>query len=252
MPDDKTRVEWLAVESCPRLGPGEIHVWRACLDVDQERRRELALTLTAREHERASRLRFDRHRNRYIAGRGIVRELLSHYLGKPPSTIRFELGPYGKPSVLSRVQGKQLCFNYTDSNDMALYAFAYDCELGVDLESLARKIRYERIAMRKFSERESKALLQFPEHKGVQAFLACWTRKEAYGKAKGFGICYPLDSVDLCTDSTTSSMTIPDDTLLNGDEYWTLKQFYPHDKFIAAIVYAGDARLRYFDYRSVC
>ncbi len=249
MPDDKTRIRWLAVEPWPRLESGEIHLWWVCLDVDEHRRRELALSLSAREHERAARLRFDRHRNRYIAGRGIVRELLSHYLRRSPSTIRFELGPYGKPSVLNRVQGKQLCFNYSDSNDMALYAFAHDCELGVDLEGLARKIHYERIAMRKFTERESEALLELPDHKGRQAFLACWTRKEAFGKAKGFGICYPLDSVDLCTDCATYSMTIADNTLLNGDEYWTLRQFYPNDNFVATIVYAGGAReLRYFDF----
>ncbi len=249
MPDDKTIIEWLAAEPWPHLESGEIHLWWACLDVGEQRRRQLALSLSARERERAARLRFDRHRNRYIAGRGIVRELLSHYLCKSPSAIRFELGPYGKPSVLDRVQGKQLCFNYSDSNDMALYAFSHDCELGVDLESLARKIHYQRIAIRKFSERESEALLELADHNGKQAFLACWTRKEAYGKAKGFGICYPLDSVDLCTDCTTSAMTIADNTLLNGDQYWTLRQFYPNDDFVATIVYAGGARaLRYFDF----
>jgi 4'-phosphopantetheinyl transferase len=247
--DVETRINWLAVEPWPRLESGEIHLWWACLDVDEQRRRQLALTLSVRERERAARLRFDRHRNRYITGRGIVRKLLSHYLRRPPSTIRFEIGPYGKPSVLNPVEGKQLCFNYADSKDMALYAFAHDCELGIDLESLARNIHYERIAMRKFTERESEALLELPDHKGRQAFLACWTRKEAYGKAKGFGICYPLDSVNLCTDCTTSSMTIADNSLLNGDEYWTLQQFYPNDHFVATIVYAGGAReLRFFDY----
>lgn len=249
MPDDKTRIKWLSVEPWPCLEAGEIHLWRVCLDVDEQRRRELALTLSARERKRAAKLRFDRHRNRYIAGRGIVRELLSHYLRRLPSTICFALGPYGKPSVLDRINGKQLCFNYSDSNDMALYAFAHDCELGIDLESLARKICYERIAMRKFTDRESEALLELPDHKGKQAFLACWTRKEAFGKAKGFGICYPLDSVDLCTDCTTSSMTIADNTLRNGDKYWTLQQFYPNNNFVATIVYAGDTRqLRYLDY----
>lgn len=243
------RIRWLTVEPWPRLESGEIHLWWACLDVNEQRRRQLALTLSERERERAARLRCDRHRNRYITGRGIVRELLSHYLRIPPSTIRFQLGPYGKPSVLHRVEGRQFCFNYTDSKDMALYAFAHDCELGVDLESLARKLHYERIAMRKFTERESEALLELPDRAGKQAFLACWTRKEAYGKAKGFGICYPLDSVDLCTDYATSSMTIADNTLRNGDDCWTLRQFYPNDHFVATVVYAGGAReLRFFDY----
>ncbi len=247
--DVATRIEWRAVRPWPRLEAGEIHLWRAGLDVDEKSRQRFAASLSARERERATRLRMARHRHRYIAGRGTARELLSHYLDRPPSTIRFELGPYGKPAVPNRVAGKQLCFNYTDSQDMALYAFAYDCELGVDLEGLARKIEYERIALRKFSDRESKALLEFSDSQGKQAFLACWTRKEAYGKAKGFGICYPLDSVDLCTDCTTPFMTITDGALPDGGEYWTLQQFYPNDNFVAAIVYAGDARrLRYFDY----
>jgi 4'-phosphopantetheinyl transferase len=249
MPDDKTRIEWFTVEPWPHLEAGEIHLWRACLDVDEHKQRKLASSLSARERERAARLRSDRHRNRYISGRGIVRELLSHYLGRPPSAIRIELGPYGKPAVTNRGQGEQLCFNYTDANDMALYAFAHDCELGIDLEGLAREIHYERIAVRKFTERESEALLELPNNQGKQAFLACWTRKEAYGKAKGVGICYPLDSVELCTDCTTPSMIIADNTLLDGDGYWTLRQFYPDDNFVATIVYAGGAReLRYFGY----
>ena len=239
----------MAAASWPRLNPGQIHLWRACLDIDDQQRRRFALFLSDRERDRASRLRSENHRNQYIAGRGIARELISRYIGQNPSLIEFKLGPHGKPSLAKPAKGKDICFNYTDSGNIALYAFAQDCELGIDIESLAREIHYERIAARKFTDRESAALLELPEPQGRHAFLACWTRKEAYGKAKGFGICYPLNSIDLCVDYRAPTMTIRDDAACNGNRYWTLQQFYPNEEFVAAIVYAGGPRqLLYFNY----
>ncbi len=246
---EESNIEWLAANPRPPLKSAEIHLWWACLQVDARKRRELESTLSARERDRAARLRIDRQRERYIAGRGIARELLSHYIGGSPATIRFAIGPYGKPSLPNRVDGKQICFNYTDSQGMALYAFARDCELGIDLEGLARKIQYQRIATRKFTRREAETLLSISDPQGKQAFLACWTRKEAYGKAKGFGICYPLDSVELCSDQHSSAMIIADDALGEHGGYWTLQQLHPSSDFVAAIVYAGAKReLRYFSF----
>ncbi len=184
-----------------------------------------------------------------MAGRGIARELLGLYCGEHPAAIRFRFGRYGKPYLSDAVNGGGLYFNYTDSEGRALYAFADGCELGIDLEHLARAIRYRRIAARKFTESESAALLELPDSAGRRAFLGCWTRKEAYGKARGVGICYPLDSVDLCSDLVSPEMTIRDAGPSDAERLWNLRQFNPDEQFVAAIVYAGASRqLRYFRY----
>ncbi len=178
-----------------------------------------------------------------------MRELLGRYLNEHPCEILFRFGPYGKPSLASSLDDDGLCFNYTDAEGRALYAFAQGCELGVDLEHLSRTIRYRRIAERKFTQSESEALLGLPDAEGRRAFLGCWTRKEAYGKARGVGICYPLDSVDLCTDYISPMMTIHDRVSADAVRLWNLRQFYPDERFVASIVYAGDTRqLHYYTY----
>ncbi len=246
-PQTRTGIRWRAAEQRPALRADRIHVWWACLDVDERRRGELAAHLSDRERQRAERFRLERHRHRYIAGRGLVRELLGRYLRQPPSAVQFRFGSHGKPFLDGSWAADGLQFNYTDSGDRALYAFARGCEIGVDLEHLHREVKYELIAQRRFTRRESEAIAGQPGEDGRRAFLACWTRKEAYGKAIGLGICYPLDSVELCVDDvdeTTITARGPD---AGPDLVWTLRQFNPTDDFVAAIVYAGRRRrLHYF------
>src|SRR5271163_2031526 len=85
----------------PELAPGEIHVWRASLSTDELTLRNLESTLAGEERARAARFIFERDRDRYIAARGILRDLLGQYLRCAPRSIEFVYGPHGKPAVAS-------------------------------------------------------------------------------------------------------------------------------------------------------
>ncbi len=224
----------------PTLTRNEIHVWWADLDVPHARQQNLAVSLSGPERARAERLRFAHHRRRYAAGRGLLRELIGAYLDTDPAALRFRFGALGKPSLAQA--GIDLCFNFSDSQRRGLFAFAWRRELGVDLECLDRQVNYERIAVRKFARTESRALLALPAIQRRDAFLACWTRKEGFGKAKGVGIRYPLDSVSLCADCAEPRLVIDDD-----GRNWRLEQIYPTAGHVGTVVYAGPAvRLRFF------
>lgn len=236
-------VPWRAVEAVPTLAPGEIHLWWQDLASPRLDLESLYELLSDREKRRVARFKVDGVKREFTAARGTLKRLLSGYLDCTPGDLAFRYGALGKPS-LPAVGGDELCFNYTDSEGFALYAFAWNRDLGVDLEMLSRRVRYRRIIERRFAPRESRALLTLPDEAQRRSFLACWTRKEGYGKALGLGIRFPFDCREMCEDCGSSPLTLDDH--VNGDA-WDIHQLYPTDDFVAALVHpSGEYARRYY------
>lgn len=180
------------------LEPGEVHIWLASLEQPPENMQQFLSTLSPDEQARAARFFFEKDRRRFIAARGILRALLSRYLRVPAGTLRFAYNAYRKPALLSETH-PVLCFNLSHSHELALYAFAYEREIGVDIEymrSLAGN-DYSLLAKRCFSQSEYATLCALPESLRRQAFFNGWTRKEAYIKACGKGLSIPLSSFEV-------------------------------------------------------
>jgi 4'-phosphopantetheinyl transferase len=174
------------------LPPGEVHLFRASLERPLNEVAELRSLLSHDEIERAERMRFDRDRSRYIVGRGQLRTLLAAYTGVPARRLRFEYGEFDKPSV----DGGP-AFNLSHSGAVALYAFAREGDIGVDVELEDERFGRDRIAERFFSPGEVRTLRGLPPEQQPLAFLSCWTRKEAFIKARGDGLSLALDSFDV-------------------------------------------------------
>ena len=123
--------------------------------------------------------------------------LLGRYLDLEPHRLRFDYTPQGKPSLAGDSTQRALQFNVSHSGEILLIAVADERALGVDVEQIRRDIEAEAIAMRFFSPRERQALAELPVTVQVDAFFDCWTRKEAYIKARGDGLSLPLDEFDV-------------------------------------------------------
>jgi 4'-phosphopantetheinyl transferase len=76
-------------------------------------------------------------------------------------------------------------------------AFVKQRPIGVDVENVGREVEAERLAERFFSEHERQALRRLEGDELQAAFFRCWTRKEAYIKAKGDGLSLPLHQFDV-------------------------------------------------------
>ena len=153
--------------------------------------------LCGAERRRASRLRFERDRRRFVAARARLRQLLGARLGVAPQAVEIAYGGRGKPALARRFAGSGLRFNLSHSEGVALYAFSRAGEVGVDLEALRALPEADRIAARVFAPRERATYLALaPRHRPL-AFLRLWTRKEAFVKAHGAGLSMPLDSLDV-------------------------------------------------------
>lgn len=153
-----------------------------------------AMVLDAAEEERARRLLRPHDRLRFAAARTFLRLVLGLYLDEPPHRIRFTTNPFGKPRLAA--PASTLSFNMSHAGDIVLLALARGRELGVDVEE-ERPIEALDIARVLFSPAEHAALVALPEEERRGAFFHCWTRKEAFVKALGLGLSFPLDSFEV-------------------------------------------------------
>jgi 4'-phosphopantetheinyl transferase len=180
-------------ERATPLAPAEVHVWEASLDLEPRVVDELARLLSDDERDRARRFRFDVHRSRYVVARGLLRLLLARHAGVAPGALRFHYGGYGKPTLA----GPGPAFNVSHSGPVALYALRARGEVGVDVEVAEHARTDLAVATRFFSPGEVKTLFALAPDLRPAAFLTCWTRKEAFIKARGDGLSLALDSFDV-------------------------------------------------------
>jgi 4'-phosphopantetheinyl transferase len=178
------------------LPEDEVHVWRITLDMAASDFAKLRQILSPDERERADRFHFEVDRWRAVIGRGCLRLLLSQILDLPANKLQFEYDEFGKPSLIPK-QGLPLQFNVSHSGDLILIAIAIGRAVGVDVERIRTDLDPDNIAAHFFSANECKILASLAGPVRYKAFFACWTRKEAYLKARGIGLSLPLDQFDV-------------------------------------------------------
>ncbi len=175
----------------------EVQLWQVELGGQAADSADLLALLSGDERARAARFHFRRDRDRFVAARGLLRRILADYLDLVPNAIRFAYGPYGKPALAGDLALSGLRFNLSHADDIALCAVTRDREVGVDIERLRTDLDAAALAKQFFSHWEIAALRALPPALQDAAFFACWTRKEAYIKARGEGLSLPLDHFDV-------------------------------------------------------
>jgi 4'-phosphopantetheinyl transferase len=167
------------------LNPEEIHVWQVRLDRDPIYVNTLFRTLSLDERRKAGNYHFDRDRDRFIVGRGTLREILGSYLGLTAGQISFAYNEFGKPFL--EMRGNRVNFNVTHSRGLALIAITAGREVGIDIEFVDADFPIAKVAGRIFPPAEYSALQDLDPELQILAFFQSWTRREAYFKAFGTG-----------------------------------------------------------------
>lgn len=201
---------WKTISQVPPLQKDEVHVWRASLrgSLTGEIKRGLNI-LSSEEKVRADRFLQVKHRKRFITSHAILHAILMRYLPElwaPP--LRFCYNEYGKPHLAYDVP---LQFNLSNSHSVALYAVAMDQKVGIDVEYMQKDTQFSEIAERFFSSEENAALQKLPVEEQLAGFYRLWTLKEAYIKATGYGLSFPLNRF------TTNVKVIQMDGLISVD-----------------------------------
>jgi len=230
---------WTVPAAIQTPGSGEVHVWRADLNVTPERLTLLRATLADDEMARANRFRFDVDRRRFVGRRGVLRAVLAQYVGTAPGTIRFRASPNGKPEIANGPGRPSLRFNLSHSHGRILVAVAHAREVGVDLERVIPDRAEPGIARRFFASREAAALDELSGPDRVEGFFNCWTRKEAFVKALGQGLSFPLDAFEVSLEPGRPAVL----RHVRGSEAaatdWDLTDLDPWAGYAAALVVEG-------------
>jgi 4'-phosphopantetheinyl transferase len=180
---------WEPPPEPPTLAPGIVHIWRADLD-------GLSYTsevLSAAELARAERFRFEVDRRRWKSARTVLRMLLAMYLGIGPRSVEITTGEHGKPTLNT----SHLQFNLSHSEGLALYAFAIDNPVGIDVEVAGRPIDEAAVALAIPSDPGATRVKVFRESERQRELLRVWVRNEAVLKCLGTGLGAAPDHADV-------------------------------------------------------
>jgi 4'-phosphopantetheinyl transferase len=209
--------------SCPQ----DVDVWLIHLP---ENLQGEALSLSPDESARAARFVFDRDRARFSVAHSALRDILSRYTLQLPLAIQLRTGEKGKPYLADYPATR---FNLSHSGCWAMVAVASRREVGVDIECIRAERSTGGIADRFFAPAEVRELMETPEERRVSAFFNCWSRKEAYIKARGEGLHIPLDSFEV---------SLGEDAVLRRAEdrdRWSMCALLAPPGYAAALVVEG-------------
>ena len=216
-----------------------MHVWRVALNYDPSQIDGLLHSLAENEQARAGKFYFPIDRERFIVARGVLREILGLYLNRAAKSVSFRYGSHGKPALAWESGGNTIHFNMSHSHGVALYAVTRSREIGIDLEFIREDFEVEPLAERFFSRCEIATLRALPISLRKYAFFLCWTRKEAYIKARGAGLSLPLDQFDVSLIPGEPAALLR--TQANPDEAlrWSLQELSIGPGYVSALAVEG-------------
>lgn len=206
----------------PELRTNELHVWLLPLhDAFGDAEADL---LDAQERARATALRSDILRARYVCAHAGLRRVLGVYAGEAPSALRILPGAQGKPALPDH---PELAFNLSHAGAVGLVAIGLNMRIGVDVEEIRDFPELADVARAHLSVREHDVRSTLAGPHRLTAFFAAWTAKEAVSKAIGAGLGIGLQAIEI----EDARMAMPRLAMLDGasgaGRGWTLHGLDP-------------------------
>jgi 4'-phosphopantetheinyl transferase len=152
--------------------------------------------LSTDEAARYEGLRVATARRQLLVSRVLVRTVLAARLGVAPPDVELRTAESGRPEVA----GRPLDFNLSHTDGLVALAVTDGAPVGVDVERYDRDVDPLALAKRFFAPDENAALVAAGDDERRALFVAQWTVKEAYVKARGVGIARGLRSIAVTLD----------------------------------------------------
>ena len=207
------------------------------IDVDQ-----MEAALSEDELVRANNFRDSLLRDRFVAGRFCLREILGRELGMPSNEISFSIESNGKPVVsnspTSPNQGGH--FSFSRSQQHALIGYSASRRIGVDIERVRSFPDMELMAAEIFAEPQFSDWQSLPPAERPLCFFRGWTRKEAVVKVDGRGISDGVRQIEVPLGDITNQVievALPNGSNHTQNEAMTvsLTQWQPKDELVVSV-----------------
>ncbi len=160
-----------------------VKLWKIVYAKLRDHVRDLENLLSKEEADRSKNFIHQNVRENYIIRHAALRWGVANTLGIKKEKIFFSLNPFGKPSMPNQLG---LEFNMSSSNEIALIAFSWIGEVGVDIECFSRK-QFQEPFLLDFFPWMKQCEVGSPLDRSVE-FCTLWTKYEALAKSEGFGI----------------------------------------------------------------
>lgn len=226
-----------------RLASLAVDVWRIRMPAAGTAPDALCDLLDADELQRANRYKNTAARRRFVTARASLRLILAGYCGTSPEDLSFSAGAHGKPQ-LTGSHSEELHFNVSHSVDLIVVAVSRGAPLGIDVEFIDPAADWPALSRKVCTDRERARLAAFSQDEGRLAFFRCWTRKEAYVKARGDGFALPLIRCEVSVGSAEPPRieNVPGGAIEIGR--WSLEDLAVSAGYAGAIVTTRGARVR--------
>jgi len=231
--------QWRKAPAEPKIFTDEVHFWLIDLRQQGFEIDQMTALLSPDECRRMERFRHSENRTEFAIAHAALRDILGRYLQLPPREVHLQYEYNRRPIIAPAINSVKLDFNLSHTAGYALVGIARERRIGVDVECISDKRQHGRIPERFFSLREVELLRSLPDDMQLDAFFTAWTRKEAYIKARGWGLSLPLAdfSVTVAPDEQPTLLEMKSDP---GEiDRWSLMDLNLSDGYRGAAAVEG-------------
>ncbi|MBN9343918.1 MAG: hypothetical protein BGO76_00260 [Caedibacter sp. 38-128] len=211
----------------------DINDFRECINI-------FFCLLNKEEKQRSEAFSLIDLKEKFIIRRGILRCLISQFNSERPNLVRFIYNEYGKPML---EKGSSIYFNLSHSNEKVVYAFAYDCSIGIDIEYKRPFHDLLNIARESCTPDEYKIISGLEtQYEQLNLFYDIWAAKEALSKAIGQGLSYPINTIEIINKKSSYPRMIVKDRFKT---YWWINCFQVIKNYSCALALQKPYKLQY-------
>ena len=192
--------------------------------------------LSESEKFNINKIKIDEVRTRSISSKFITKFILSGYIGVDIQNITFSYNEFGKPEILHSLNPLNLQFNVSHSGDLGIMVVTIGNSVGIDIEKITDLENMDEIINLCFSDQEINFMTGLDKPFKTEIFYKIWTGKEAFVKALGTGLSFPLKNISFRLNDNRT--LIIDEIFLQRDPYnnWQVYNFNPGDKYTSTLV----------------